>query len=68
MTASGGYYITILDLSPFLVSAGRDAASSVTNAVPPIKIDKFMSSRSQPMAALHFSVDGTRLSFNEMGM
>ena len=67
MTASGGYYIIILDLSPFLVSAGRDTASSVTNAVPPIKIDEFMSSHSQPMAALP-SVDGTRLSFNEMGM
>ena len=60
-TASGGYYITVLDLSPLLVSAGKEAASSVTNVGPPIKIDEFMSSRSQPVAALHFSADGTSL-------
>jgi hypothetical protein len=51
----------VLDLSPSLVSAGKATASSVTNAVPPIKIDEFMSSRSQPVAALHFSADGTSL-------
>ena len=28
-TASGGYYITVLDLSPLLVSAGKEAASSL---------------------------------------
>ena len=60
-TASGGYYITVLDLSPLLVSGGKEAASSATNVVPPIKIDEFMSSRSQPVAALHFSADGTSL-------
>jgi len=60
-TASGGYYITVLDLSPLLVSAGKEAASSVTNVVLPIRIDEFMSSRSQPVAALHFSADGTSL-------
>ena len=60
-TASGGYYITVLDLSPLLVSTGKEAASSVSNVVPPIKIDEFMSSRSQPVAALHFSADGTNL-------
>ena len=57
-TASGGYYITVLDLSPLLISAGKETAS---NVVPPIKIDEFMSSRSQPVAALHFSADGTSL-------
>ena len=60
-TASGGYYITVLDLSPLLVSAGKEDASSVTNVVLPIRIDEFMSSRSQPVAALHFSADGTSL-------
>jgi hypothetical protein len=55
-TASGGYYVTVLDLSPLLVSAGKETAP-----VPPIKIDEFMSSRSQPVAALHFSADGTSL-------
>ena len=55
-TAIGGHYITVLDLAPLLVSE-----SSVTNAVQPIKIDEFMSSRSQPVAALHFSADGTNL-------
>jgi hypothetical protein len=49
------------DLSPLLVSAGKETALSVTNAVPPIKIDDFMSSRSQPLAAFHFSADGTSL-------
>jgi WD40 repeat protein len=44
-----------------LVSAGRDVASSVTNVVLPTKIDEFMSSRSQPVVALHFSADGTSL-------
>ena len=60
-TASGGYYITVLDLSPLLVSAGKEAASSVTNVGLPIRIDEFMSSRSQPVSALHFSADGTSL-------
>ena len=60
-SASGGYHITVLDLSSLLISAGKEAASSVTNVVPPIKIDEFMSSRSQPVAALHFSADGTSL-------
>ena len=59
--ASGGYYITVLDLSPLLVSAGKEVAPSVANVAPPIKIDEFMSSRSQPVAALHFSADGTSL-------
>ena len=58
--ASGGYYITVLDLSPLLVSAGKEAVSSATNVLP-IWIDEFMSSRSQPVAALHFSADGTNL-------
>jgi hypothetical protein len=56
-TASGGHYITVLDLSPLLVSVGNEAASNVL----PIRIDEFMSSRSQPVAALHFSADGTSL-------
>lgn len=56
--ASGGYYITVIDLSPLLVSAGKEAA---TNAALPIRIDEFMSSRSQPVSALHFSADGTSL-------
>jgi len=60
-TASGGYYITVLDLSPLLVSAGKEAASSVTNVVMPIRIDEFISSRSQPVAVLYFSTDGTSL-------
>jgi hypothetical protein len=60
-TASDGYYITVLDLSLLLVSAGKETASSVTNVVPAIKIVEFMSSRSQPVAALHFSADGTSL-------
>jgi hypothetical protein len=60
-TASGGYYITVLDLFPLLVSAGKEAASSATNVVLPIRIDEFMSSRSQPVSALHFSADGTSL-------
>ena len=59
--ATSGYFITVLDLSPLLVSAGMETASSVGNVVPPIKIDEFMSSRSQPVAALHFSADGTNL-------
>jgi hypothetical protein len=58
-TASGGYYITVLDLVSLLVSAGKETVSSVTNAVLPIKIDVFMSSRFQPVAALHFPADGT---------
>ena len=57
-TASSGYYITVLDLSPLLVSTGKEVGSSV---IPPIKIDEFLSSRSQPVSALHFSADGTSL-------
>jgi hypothetical protein len=41
-----------------LILAGKETAS---NVVPTIKIDEFMSFRSQPVAALHFSADGTSL-------
>jgi hypothetical protein len=60
-TVSGGYYITVLDLSPLLVSAEKESASFVTNVVLPIMTDEFMSSRSQPVDALHFSANGTSL-------
>ena len=51
---SGGHYITVVDLSPLL--ARTPEAASL-----PIKIDEFMSSRSQPIADLHFSADGMSL-------
>jgi hypothetical protein len=41
-----------------LISAGKETAS---NVVPPIKIDEFMTSRCQPVPALHFSADRTSL-------
>lgn len=62
--ASGGYHITVVDLSPLLALAGisgKSMETTVTNSVPPIKIDEFMSSRSQPIADLQFSADGTSL-------
>ena len=61
ITASGGYYITVVDLSPLLVLGGKQSTEVVPNLVSPIKIDEFMSSRSQPIAALQFSGDGTSL-------
>lgn len=51
-TSNTGYYITLLDLSP--LAAGKKGAL-------PVKIDEFMSSRSQPIADLRFSADGTSL-------
>ena len=51
-TSNTGYYITLLDLSP-LVAGKKDGL--------PVKIDEFMSSRSQPIADLRFSADGTSL-------
>jgi hypothetical protein len=60
VSASGGYYITVVDLSPLLVSVGK-STEVAPNAVSPIKIDEFMSSRSQPIAGLQFSGDGTSL-------
>lgn len=76
INASCGHYITVVDLSPLMASSAAGVAvpgkrstgtsanllTSVTNtAIQPIKIDHFMSSRSQPIADLHFSVDGTSL-------
>ena len=60
-TANGGYYITVVDLSPLLVLPGKKNTEAGASAVSPIKIDEFMSSRSQPIAALQFSADGTSL-------
>lgn len=61
-TASGGYYITLLDLSPLLVSAGKGTALFVTNVVPLIKIEFTPScSQLEPVEALNFSADGTSL-------
>ena len=60
-TASNGYHITVIDLSPLLVSAAGKKNIETPSSVQPVKIDEFMSSRSQPIADLQFSADGTSL-------
>ncbi|KAF8903655.1 hypothetical protein CPB84DRAFT_1773819 [Gymnopilus junonius] len=73
--AEHGYYVTVLDLAPLFsfdpardprlspasVSSSRSASRSPHAPGPPAprKVDEFLVSRSQPVAGLSFSKDGT---------
>jgi len=67
--AENGHYVTVVDLSPLLPtspksSKGSDVklnSASQTHGQTPTKIDEFNASRSQTLANLKFSPDGTSL-------
>jgi hypothetical protein len=68
--AQNGHYVTVVDLSPLLVTQpqrsedGRRRSPKATSQTPvavPTKIDEFNASRSQTLADLRFSPDGTSL-------
>jgi len=64
--AENGHYVTVVDLSPLLPtsprgSKGRSDSTSQPPSTLPTKIDEFNASRSQTLAGLKFSPDGTSL-------
>ncbi|KIM42507.1 hypothetical protein M413DRAFT_444245 [Hebeloma cylindrosporum] len=70
--AENGHFVTVVDLSPLLPTSsksskanegdsGRPKSTSQTRGPTPIKVDEFNASRSQTLAGLQFSPDGTSL-------
>ena len=67
--AENGHYVTVVDLSPLLPTSPKSSTGSdgklnstfQTHGPTPTKIDEFNASRSQTLANLKFSPDGTSL-------
>ena len=67
--AENGHYVTVVDLSPLLPTSPKSSkgsherpnSTSRTRGPMPTKIDEFNASRSQTVADLKFSPDGTTL-------
>ena len=62
--AENGHYVTVVDLSPLLPTSPKSSKRSDathTHGPTPTKIDEFNASRSQTLANLKFSLDGTSL-------
>jgi hypothetical protein len=56
--AENGHFVTVVDLSSLLV---KSSSTSQTRGAVPTKIDEFNASRSQTLADIKFSSDGTSL-------